>query len=1049
MRHAEIRDRRLRQRSRTAPWGRRASVPAAAAVLAIGLFGSVPAWATTETPAPTDTVTPAPAGLSWRAEDAASVLQPGTTFEVRAPQDAAGAAAGLNPVTSLLSDNAGQLDYTGADLDPTPGAFAINTLVDQVDPTRSHTIVAGEPLELRVAATATGRAAAGGWQTVAAPRTVDDAIPVVTIVPQQEVPAEPEIPAEPEVPAEPETPAEPEIPAEPETPAEPEQPAEPEIEPGEESPSTPETTAPPAVKPAPQRAVARAVPTARVIVKTGGDRTGTTGVTPLAGVTLLLKNDNGSWWNPGPAATRPDGVTGDGAGWARCVSDANGECVFEVPNTERNGANRDKRFWVVPAASSAPNGWFANSSLRTGGAGDGAATTYQFQLGSQLRVDSVYRSGADFMTTPGDSTATSSSGTWAQSRSNPQLPQSCGIDVALVLDRSGSVGSAMPNLKAAADNFVNALVGTQSRMSLFSFAGNSPESGSPNYPALTPVSTQAQANTFKTRYAGLQSSGGTNWDRGIGVAAEASAANPTPYDVTVVITDGNPTFYGPNASGPGNDTRFIEVENGIFSANALKATGSRIIAFGVGEGVTGTNSALNLSAISGPTKGSDYYQTSDYAAAGQTLRNLALGNCAGQLTVTKMIVPDTAPAGSIAGAQPAGAGWEFTASNAGAGATLPNPPVRVTENDGTGTIAFPLTFTPTTRSADVTITETQQPGYTLQPVNGQNAVCTNLNTGTRTTPSGNPTNGVRVAVPNGETINCIVYNRAPNKAATVQVDKVWKIQDSSGTNLGTYRFPGDEGSLPAGMQGQLTLTNPGTTTPSPQDWGSARPGYTAGGTVGINESVSIDPVLLPGCSLTSNALTKRGAVTTADPLPASATITPGANTFEITNTVTCVSQLTLLKSVEDGPASPANWNLLADPGQGGTPFTVSGATTRSAANTFGVTPSQPYLLSEIASDPSAPLSYLLDRVERCEPQAGAPGGCSWVAVDESQAVSVGIGQHGVYRFVNRPAPALEVPLTGGLSSDALGIAGASLAALALLVGGLTWSRRRRAESSAS
>ena len=211
------------------------------------------------------------------------------------------------------------------------------------------------------------------------------------------------------------------------------------------------------------------------------------------------------------------------------------------------------------------------------------------------------------------------------------------------------------------------------------------------------------------------------------------------------------------------------------------------------------------------------------------------------------------------------------------------------------------------------------------------------------------------------------------------------------------------------MQGQLTLTNPGTTTPSPQDWGSARPGYTAGGTVGINESVSIDPVLLPGCSLTSNALTKRGAVTTADPLPASATITPGANTFEITNTVTCVSQLTLLKSVEDGPASPANWNLLADPGQGGTPFTVSGATTRSAANTFGVTPSQPYLLSEIASDPSAPLSYLLDRVERCEPQAGAPGGCSWVAVDESQAVSVGIGQHGVYRFVKPPSPRARGP----------------------------------------
>ncbi|GAA1623564.1 VWA domain-containing protein [Leucobacter chromiireducens] len=1015
------------------------SVPAATAVLAMGLFGAVPAWAAPAT-APGDAGTPAPAGLSWRAEDATSTLQAGLSFEVRAAQDATSAATGLPPVTARIVDNGGQPGDAGIDLDPTPGAFAVDTLVDQNDPARSHTITPGETLQLRVVATSEGPAADSAWQSVVAPATSDDAVPVVTIDPAA---VAPEVPEQPGVPAEPAAPVDPAAPAPEEDPA-------PEVNPAPEAPTIPETTAPPAAKPSPQRAdvAARATPTARIIVKTGGDRTGTTGVTPLAGVTLLLKNDNGSWFTPAPTATRPDGVSGDGAGWARCVSDSNGECIFEVPDTERNGANRDKRLWVVPAASSAPSGWFANASLRTGGASGGTATTYQFRLGSQLRADATYRSGQDFMTAPDNSTETSSGGTWAVSRNNPQLPQSCGIDVALVLDRSGSVGTSMPNLKAAADNFVNALVGTQSRMALFSFAGNSPETGAPNYPALTPVSTQAQANTFKTRYAGLQPSGGTNWDRGIGVAAEASATNPTPYDVTVVITDGNPTFYGPGTSGPGSSTRLIETENGVFSANALKATGSRIIAFGVGSGVTDANSALNLSAISGPTKGSDYYQTSNYEAAGQALRALALGNCAGQLTVTKMIVPDSAPAGSIAGAQPAGAGWEFTVANPGSGATLPNPPVRTTEDDGTGTIAFPFTFTPTTRSAEVTVTETQQPGYTLQPVNGQNAVCTNLNTGTRTVPSGNPTNGVRVAVPNGETINCIVYNRAPSRAATVQVDKVWKIQDASGTNLGTYRQPGDESELPAGLSGQLSLSGPGAAGSTPQDWGTPRAGYTTGATVGIDERVTIDAALVPGCTLTSNTLTKRGAASAADPLPASATLTPGANTFEITNVVTCVSQLTLLKTVEDGTASPANWKLTADPGQGGTPFTVSGATTRSAANTFGVTPDQGYALSEAASDPSAPLSYLLNRVERCEPQPGNPGACTWVAIDESAPVTVGLGQHGIYRFVNRPAPALQVPLTGGLSSDALGIAGASLAALALLVGGLSWSRRRRAETSA-
>ena len=101
----------------------------------------------------------------------------------------------------------------------------------------------------------------------------------------------------------------------------------------------------------------------------------------------------------------------------------------------------------------------------------------------------------------------------------------------------------------------------------------------------------------------------------------------TAYDVAVVITDGNPTYYGNPVQGPGYFTRFREMENGIFSANAIKAKDTRMIAFGVGDGVSG--SANNLVAISGPTAGSDYYQTTDYAEAGAALRALALGNCVG------------------------------------------------------------------------------------------------------------------------------------------------------------------------------------------------------------------------------------------------------------------------------------------------------------------------------------------------------------------------------------------------------------------------------------
>ncbi|TCK45079.1 von Willebrand factor type A domain-containing protein [Leucobacter luti] len=1144
---------------------RRGTVFAAAATVAIALLGATPALAEQPTGAAegTDAAAPAPepaASVRWRAVDEAGTLQTGTSFAVSGPWDATAAATGQAPITAQVADNAGQSDYVGADLDPTPGAFELATLVDAAQPALTHELAAGDTLRIRVTATAAGEHPESVWQDVAVPASTDEAVPQIVVPvadPAPEVPptetAPPEAPVIDDPPAtEPTTtPAPRPAPsATPKAATDDASVTSDAVTPFSLGPDGPGVTAPyvywtavdgdgalvpgatftiegprtsaiswtrtvtvtdcvsapctgidrdpdpgefqvkfltPATNPtangvttssryrvtqtaAPSgytfNSTANTIPGSgntgnwggttydfgayvntkiepgKIVVKTGGDRTGASGVTNLAGVTLLLNGGSGS-----PNGVRPDGVSGAGAGWALCVSDANGECTFEVPNTQSGGANRDARFWVVQRTDGAPTGWFTNPSLSTGSSDAGTATAYNFRTGTLLRSGAVYRSTANFMYAPDSTDANASGGIWAQSRNNPATPQSCGIDVALVLDLSGSVGDSIGALRSASNAFVDALVGTQSRMSLFSFSTGSPALGaSQNYPALTSVSTQAQADAFKARYSAWTSTGGTNWDRGL--AATATAAQTNPYDVAVVITDGKPTFYGTGPSGPGDTTRLIETENGIFSANALKATGTRVLAFGVGTGATGANNALNLRAISGPTAGTDYFQTSNYATTGGILRNLALGNCASQLTVTKMVVPNTAPAGSIAGAQPAVGGWQFTASDPGPGITLPTPPTRVTENDGTGTVAFPLTFAGGTTSGPVTVTETQQAGYNLVPVSGQNAVCTNLVTGANVVPSGNPTNGVRVAVPNGQTVNCTIYNRAPDLSATVKVDKTWKIVDGEGAPLGTYHLPGDEGALPSGLTGQLTLSGPGNTTPTNQDWGAVRANYTATSAVSISETVAIDPAQLPGCTLTSNQLTKRGATPVTEALPAQATLTPGANTFEVTNTVTCVSQLTLLKLVEDGTASPANWDLTATGGSGVFSRTVSGSNARSAANTFAVNSAQSYTLSELPHDPAAPLAYLLDRVERCDPNPAAAGGCDWVHVDETTPVSVPIGQTAVYRFVNTPAQALDVPLTGGLSSDALGIAGAGIAGLALLVGAITWTRRRRTESSA-
>ncbi len=682
---------------------------------------------------------------------------------------------------------------------------------------------------------------------------------------------------------------------------------------------------------------------ANIIVKVGGDRTGVSGVTNLAGVVLYL-NTGGS----APSGTRPDGVAGDGAGWARCVSDVNGECTFAVPGAGTGGPNRDARFWVVQPANGVPAGWYTNPNLRTGdGTGAGTSTAYRFQTGTLLRAGQTYRSTSQFMFST-DEDATASGGTWQQSRVNPSLTQACGISAALVLDTSGSVGSAIEDLKDASDAFVDALVGTPSRMALFSFSTNSPSVSGANYPSLTSVATPSQAAAFKTRYSGWTSTGGTNWDRGLAVPAAANVPG-NHYDVVIVITDGSPTYFSSPVQGSGGETRFVETENGIFSANAIKANGTRVIAFGVGSGATGAANALNLRAISGQTayngssngSSADYFQTSNYAAVGNALRALALGNCAGQLTVTKMVVPNTSPVGSIVGAAPAVAGWTFTASNP-SGLTAPDP-VQTTVADGTGTVAFPLDFAGGNLSGDVTITETQQPGYSLVPVGGQNAVCRNLVTGASVVPIGNPADGFRVSVPSTEAVNCTVYNRAPSLAATVQVLKNWVVEDGLG-NSESYQIPGDEGSLPDGLAAQLTLTGPTDPNPTNQAWGTVRANYVTGNPVTINEIATIDTQKLPGCTMTSKLVTKQNAGTISEAIPYTVNLAQGPNTFEVTNTVTCETKLTLVKSLTNdngGTSVIADWTLTA----AGPTADVSGKTTQATVTNRLVVPGD-YTLSE-------------------------------------------------------------------------------------------------------
>nr|WP_240977636.1 VWA domain-containing protein [Planctomonas sp. JC2975] len=528
------------------------------------------------------------------------------------------------------------------------------------------------------------------------------------------------------------------------------------------------------------------------------------------------------------------------------------------------------------------------------------------------------------MISTGNTTDTASGGIWQDSRNNPVLPAQCGLSVAIIADLSNSVTATdLVNLKGAATTLVGSLTGTPSTVSLFTFATNAPAAGAANVnqPGLMPVSTPAGAATVDGLINGWAlpggADGGTNWDQAFQAVASASQH----YDVVVMITDGNPTYYGNPVQGPGNRTRFREVENGIFSANAVKASGSRIVAMGVGAGVSG--SPDNLRAISGPTLDSDYYQATDYGAAGAALRALALGSCAGSLTIVKQVVPPGTPVNSIAGAQPAG-GWTFGASTTTTGVTI-NPASGVTA-DGTGAVNFALTFTGTTTAA-VNVSETQQAGFSLHTINGDNAVCTRIDTGAGV-PITNVGDGFTVNAASDFPVSCVVYNLAPVPPATLLVSKQWVVDGVT--------FP--EGQQPAELTTSLLIDG------SSADWSTVQTGFSAGDSAAITENAAVAETSL--CTIDSELLTTANGITTSAALPFTATLQPGANTYEITNVVTCPAHLTLYKDVLNGPAAATDWTLNAAAPDGALPG-PSGVSGVEAT----VTPSATYALSESLGDP--------------------------------------------------------------------------------------------------
>ena len=310
-----------------------------------------------------------------------------------------------------------------------------------------------------------------------------------------------------------------------------------------------------------------------------------------------------------------------------CVSSAAGLCTLTVK------ANRTYTITQVGA----PRGWFASARLAAGPAGQVTSRVYD-----KLSV----AVGAGNVTIPvaapnSDTSATARSGTWALSKDDPALPDGCGLRIALLIDLSSSITQAiLPTYKAAARSFVESLKGTPSSVAIYTFGTTGPAPGA-NNATLPPVSVanQAGVTTLVSKINGLTlpANSGTNWDAGFWQIVRDMPKYH--YQSAIIVTDGDPTYYGPsgNLGGRGNLTRFAEVENGIFSANALKNEGSSVLSVGIGTSSHGLRYTDNIRAISGPVENTDYFNT-DFDTLSAVLAQVALRNCAG-LDLAKRAAP--------------------------------------------------------------------------------------------------------------------------------------------------------------------------------------------------------------------------------------------------------------------------------------------------------------------------------------------------------------------------------------------------------------------------
>ncbi|MDQ7878373.1 VWA domain-containing protein [Microbacterium sp. QXD-8] len=673
---------------------------------------------------------------------------------------------------------------------------------------------------------------------------------------------------------------------------------------------------------------------------------GQTTTSATAGITLELRNE----------VTVDSGATYGSTVVATCTTDADGDCSFVLTNVPTSNGSR---YWVVPTATTGPDA-FLSQYLVTGdntdSAGDNdrfATTPYAFRTPAITRSQTPYQvptsgtgnmPGSSRVGNPGVplSRTVSTSNRWnhygtemVATIDNPRFAPTCtpGLKVALIVDTSTSMtyngNEGLNGARTASRAFATAFANKGVSLGIYQFGNDAATVMTPT------VVTSANLSSVTSKINGISVSGTqyTNWDRGIEQVAGAD------YDIAVMLTDGNPTRYRSN-SGNGSWTDLRGIEEAILSANLVKAQGTQMITFGVGDYLN-PNTPYNLASVTGPVQwtanGGIPIGQADFAIpTSWDVVATQLGNLASSLTCEATVqVRKQERAGN--GALTDAAGWTFTPTKTGAGTMTPAG-AQTTATGGSLPQPWRIAFTAANQTANVSITETAKPGWSVESV-----TCLKNGAPLSGIPSAATFSLTGLVV--GDAVVCTVVN---GQAATVQANKTWVVKDSAGTTVGTYHQRGNAGdaAVPAGL-----AATPGLGATPSAKWGTVYSAFSIGQQLALRETSTIDAQLLPGCVLTSQQLTAGNGLSTGLPFDLTkgdyiATLVGGANVFEFTNTVTCTQTLELVKVVAaPGTEKTSAWTLEAKAPSGALTG-PKGTYSASTPVTASVSPAAAYTLSE-------------------------------------------------------------------------------------------------------